>query len=901
MKNKKYWLYATVIAMSLSAGTYRYSLNVHANSNRQVQQAAGVNLTSAISNSPVTPPSESGQIEGVSYRIDNGTLTLSGGTLKSGHDYPWPIYTITNVRITGPLKLEGQSAAHFFANMSNVRSIPMNNIDTSKAINMDSMFAGDSDLTNLDLSNFDTSKVTNMDSIFGGDGYLTNLDLSNFDTSNVTNMADMFWETGVTKLNLSNFDTSKVTNMNGMFASNDSLTDLNLSSFDTSKVTNMAGMFASDNLTNLNLSNFDTANVTDMSDMFALDINLTKLDVSNFDTSKVTNMSEMFSGDASLTDLNLSNFDTSNVTDMYYMISLDESLTNLDLSSFNTANVTNMSYMFAMDKGLSHLNVSNFNTSNVDNMSYMFYEDNNLTNLDASKFDTSNVYEMSWMFCGDNDLTNLDVSNFNTSNVYDMRSMFADDHNLTKLDLSSFDTSDVSSMSYIFSGDNKLCILKLGPESFDEGFDKTELSDHSSVSAIPNSNPVRYATGPGWVAVDAHNGGTVDNPQGKTVYDGYLSNRPAETETYVWQQKSMPAIKKTVTVEYIDAATGKPIPRVKVKTVSDYQGKEYDVSKSDFRPDISGYIWDGKIPTNAKGIYGNKDIVVQYVYKKRSTPSIPTTPTTPVTPSTPTTSSSSSSSSSTSSASLSTPTSSSSSSSSSNISLPNYAAAKGTVLYSINKIGLYRSTKFSAAKRSTWYTKKPRVYRPMFVVTGYKRAANGALRYRVRDVNHTSKTNGKSGYITASQKYVRPVYYATKHSTVTVINPRGVNAYRKANLTNKARSYRQGAVLHVKRIVTHNLTTRYVLTNGDYITANRKLVNMGRHKQVNSVKTKRALIRYSNANFTKKNHTIAKNRTLKVYGYDYSQKNSVTKHGALRYRVAGGYITANTKYVCAYK
>lgn len=189
----------------------------------------------------------------------------------------------------------------------------------------------------------------------------------------------------------------------------------------------------------------------------------------------------------------------------------------------------------------------------------------------------------------------------------------------------------------------------------------------------------------------------------------------------------------------------------------------------------------------------------------------------------------------------------------------------------------------------------------MFVVTGYKRAANGALRYRVRDVNHTSKTNGKTGYITASQKYVRPVYYATKHSTVTVINPRGVNAYRKANLTKKARSYRQGTVLHVKRIVTHNLTTRYVLTNGDYITANRKLVNMGRHKQVKSVKTKRALNQYSSANFTKKNHVIAKNRTLKVYGYDYSQKNSVTKHGALRYRVAGGYITANTKYVRAYK
>ncbi len=189
----------------------------------------------------------------------------------------------------------------------------------------------------------------------------------------------------------------------------------------------------------------------------------------------------------------------------------------------------------------------------------------------------------------------------------------------------------------------------------------------------------------------------------------------------------------------------------------------------------------------------------------------------------------------------------------------------------------------------------------MFVVTGYARAANGKLRYQVRDVNHKSETKGQTGYITASRTFARPVYYATKQSTITVINPRGVNAYRKANLTGKVKNYRQGTVLRVKGIVKHNLTTRYVLTNGDYITANRKLVNMGRHKQVKSVKTKQAIHHYSNVNFTKKNHSIAKNRTLKVYGYDYSHKNDVTKHGTLRHRVAGGYITANTKYVRAYQ
>ncbi|MFT8908208.1 MAG: DUF5776 domain-containing protein [Lentilactobacillus diolivorans] len=233
--------------------------------------------------------------------------------------------------------------------------------------------------------------------------------------------------------------------------------------------------------------------------------------------------------------------------------------------------------------------------------------------------------------------------------------------------------------------------------------------------------------------------------------------------------------------------------------------------------------------------------------------------------------------------------------------VPTNAAQKGAVVYAVNKIGLYSSPDFAKANRKGWYVKKPRVARPMFVVTGYERSQNGALKYRVRDVNHLSKTAGQTGYITANWKYVRPVYYAAKHSTITVINPRGVNAYRKANLTGKVKAYKQGTVLKVKGIVKHNLTTRYVLTNGNYVTANRKLVNMGRHKQVKAIKTKQTINRYRDVNLTKQNKRLAKNKKLKVYNFDYSQKNDVTKHGTLRYRVAGGYITGNTKYVKVYR
>ncbi|MCT3396930.1 hypothetical protein EFP86_10675 [Lentilactobacillus hilgardii] len=119
----------------------------------------------------------------------------------------------------------------------------------------------------------------------------------------------------------------------------------------------------------------------------------------------------------------------------------------------------------------------------------------------------------------------------------------------------------------------------------------------------------------------------------------------------------------------------------------------------------------------------------------------------------------------------------------------------------------------------------------MFVVTGYKRTSNGTLRYKVRDVNHGRKTAGKKGYITASRKYVAPVYYASipKSKKITVIAKKGVNAYKSANLTGKAKHYKKGVRLTVKNLVKHNLTTRYQLSNGKYVTANKKLIIAGNY------------------------------------------------------------------------
>lgn len=163
--------------------------------------------------------------------------------------------------------------------------------------------------------------------------------------------------------------------------------------------------------------------------------------------------------------------------------------------------------------------------------------------------------------------------------------------------------------------------------------------------------------------------------------------------------------------------------------------------------------------------------------------------------------------------------------------VPNYAAVKGAAVYATNHIYMYKNATFAKSQRIAKYPKAKRVDRPMFVVTDYARSKAGALRYKVRDVNHGSKTAGKVGYITANRKFVVPVYYKSvpKNNKITIISKRGVHAYRNVNLTKYVKHYKKGVRLTVKRVVKHNLTTRYQLTNGNYVTANKKLVIQGNY------------------------------------------------------------------------
>ena len=402
--------------------------------------------------------------------------------------------------------ITNEDSSYLFANLTNLQSINLTNLDTPGTKYMAYMFYNCNKLNNLDVSNFNTTNVISMQSMFDMLRSITNLDLKNFNTSKVTNMAWMFSSTdNLTNLNISSFNTSNVKTMRGMFTNAESLINLDLSSFNTSKVNNMYAMFNTCTaLQNIKgLETFDTGNVTDMGLMFAGCRNLTSLDLSNFNTSKVTNMLSMFNmydvtfdsaSTSKLTTIDVSNWDTGNVESMAWMFAYNQNLTKIKgLKSFDTSNVTNMNDMFDYCTSINDLDVSNFDTSNVTSMRYMFSNCFSLENLDVSGWNTQNVTNMLGLFNSCRSLKSINVSNWDTSNVETMNAMFSSCFSITTLNLCSFDTSKVTDMSHMFSYNSNLNTIFVSSKWNTSNVTNNEnMFLYSKISQVTKSNNCAY-------------------------------------------------------------------------------------------------------------------------------------------------------------------------------------------------------------------------------------------------------------------------------------------------------------------------------------------------------------------------------------------------------------------------
>ena len=441
------------------------------------------------------------------YEIDDsGAMTIHAGTL-GGSDWG-DKNAVTSLTADQGVIVAGEAGNELFANMPNLKTADLHNVDTSRATSLRGTFSNDTALQTINVDGWDTSKVTNMSWLLYKDPVLESADLSSWDTGNVTTMANMFAEdVGVKSIDVSKFDTGKVTDFSNMFAGTQSLKALDVSKFDTGKVTDFSGMFSENH-------------------------SLESLDVSGFDTSSATNMSSMFAGTQSLKTLDVSKFDTGKVTDFSGMFSENKALGSLDVSGFDTSSATNMFDMFRGAQLLQTLDVANFNTGNVTNFGNMFTW-MNVTALDVSHFDTHSATNMAGMFMNTFALKHLDVSHFDTSKVTSMASMFGGAQSLQDLDVSNMDMThaDVDSM-FIFT--YKLWKLTVGPKTKLVG---TKL-DHAPGKDTPlpdGSGSLNKTTL--WQAVED---GTPHEPHGLSVATdvmfAHYTGSHGKKETYVWSQ-----------------------------------------------------------------------------------------------------------------------------------------------------------------------------------------------------------------------------------------------------------------------------------------------------------------------------------------------------------------------------
>ena len=206
----------------------------------------------------------------VSLNDNSNIMFLSDVETRDVTDEMYDIKIYSEKEIMFP-----EDSSEMFADLNYLDELVLENINTSRVIDMSGMFGGtgsSSEVFTLDLGDkFDTSNVTSMAYMFrktGKSSTVFTLDLGNkFDTSNVTNMEKMFSYTGksseVFMLDLGDkFDTSNVTNMSSMFRGSPNLKTIYVSNrWNTNAVTESTNMFyRCSSLPNFNSSVVDKTN-----------------------------------------------------------------------------------------------------------------------------------------------------------------------------------------------------------------------------------------------------------------------------------------------------------------------------------------------------------------------------------------------------------------------------------------------------------------------------------------------------------------------------------------------------------------------------------------------------------------------------------------------------------------
>ena len=407
---------------------------------------------------------------------------------------------------------------------SSITSIEgLENLDTSKVVNMSGFFSGIR-VASLDISSLNTSNVTNMTGMFSNTPNLITIDISTLDMSKVTTMYEMFRGSGISSINLNNIDTSKVTSMYMTFGDTSNLRTIDLSPLNTSSVTDMSFMFYNSGITNVDLSPLDTSNVTSLFNMFGLAKNLESLDLSVIDVSKVTSMRGIIA-DSGVKELNLTGLswdsaDGSYMNGINAMLSSASNLEVLDANNMSIPRVTMLGYTGASGwtdlKSIKYINMNHLNAPNLTDLgrivpyynttgvvqtelidlSYMnapklesmtrFLSEGLVKNVNLSHFvDTSNLTDMSYAFEYTPILENIDLTGTSTANVKNISYMF-NNSGIPSFDFSQLDTSSVTDISLFLSNAYRLTTVDLS--SFDNSHSYYNSGGALYLRAVENLN-----------------------------------------------------------------------------------------------------------------------------------------------------------------------------------------------------------------------------------------------------------------------------------------------------------------------------------------------------------------------------------------------------------------------------
>ena len=121
------------------------------------------------------------------------------------------------------------------------------------------------DRKQTNLNDIDTSKITDMNSLFYEFDFINKIDISLWDVSNVTNMDFMFGDCKDLNCDLSKWNVSKVKSMHGMFKN--SKFDGDISKWNVSNVKFMSEMFKESKF-NGDITKWNVSKVTNMGEMF---------------------------------------------------------------------------------------------------------------------------------------------------------------------------------------------------------------------------------------------------------------------------------------------------------------------------------------------------------------------------------------------------------------------------------------------------------------------------------------------------------------------------------------------------------------------------------------------------------------------------------------------------------